>query len=55
MWVIGPIASVCPQARHSGRSASSKGAWRVEVSYGGLDHSISRQLTAVESGKIGVI
>ena len=50
-----PDASVCPQARHSGRSAYSKGAWRAEVSCGRPDHLISRKPTAVESGKIGVM
>jgi hypothetical protein len=49
-----PNASVCPQARHSRRSVSFKGAGRAEVSCAGLDYLISRQPTAVESGKIGV-
>ena len=47
--------SVCSQAKHSRRSISFKGAWRVEVLYRGPDYSISRQLTAVESGKISVM
>jgi hypothetical protein len=48
-------ASVCLQVRHSRRSVSSKGTRRAEVLCTGLDHLISRQPTAVESGKIGVM
>ena len=50
-----PNALVCLQARQSGRSASSKGAGRAEVSCTGPDHLISRQPTAVESGKISMM
>jgi hypothetical protein len=49
-----PNASIYQQARHSGRSASSAGAWRAEISCAGPDHLISGQPTAVVSGKADV-
>jgi hypothetical protein len=48
-------ASVCLYTKHFKRSASFKRAWRIEISYGGPDYLISKQSTAVESGKISVI
>jgi hypothetical protein len=50
-----PNASIYQQARHSRRSTSSIGAWRAEISRAGPDHLISREPTAVESGKAGMM
>jgi hypothetical protein len=47
-------ASIYQQVRHSERSAPSAGVWRADISYTGPGRFISRQPTAVASGKTGV-